>query len=262
MKVESIPISSLLPPLYPVRRVADDGQMQELVRSIATTGLLHPLVVTPENGQYRILAGHRRFIACKGLGWEEIPCHILEIGLRERSRVTITENLVREKVNPVDLAWFLRHLIEDEGMTQTEIAERLGYTPAWCSQMVKLTTMDEDVQVAIQQGRLSVQAAQQLYRIKNEDTRDVYTRDAIARELSGPTVRANVENLLRYEDQVNQAVQTSQEVRTQIAVDTDPLACRWCGSLAREAPGNMIWLCNRCLEALERAQEGTQPEQG
>jgi ParB/RepB/Spo0J family partition protein len=253
-------VQELLPPLYPVRRVGDQDEMERLVRSIATQGLLHPLTVAEEDGRYRILAGHRRFIACRSLGWGEIPCHILQMDHRERANVTIAENLVREQVNPVDLAWYLRHLVEDEGLNQSQIAEWMGYSPARVSQLLKLTTMDDDTQAAIQSGDLSEQAAQQLYRIPNPDVRAAYTREAVTRGYSGPVVANYVEGYLHNRELIDQAVETANETRMEIHAETRPLVCYGCETPALERPGEMVWLCSRCLQAIENVKAGDSPQ--
>lgn len=254
MEVRSIPVSLLLPPLYPVRRVADDGQMEELVRSIALNGLLQPIIVAPENSRYRILAGHRRYIACKGLGHQEMPCHVMEVDHQGRADITIMENLVREQVNPVDLGWYFRHLVEDEGMQQVEIAKRHGHGQAWVSRHIKLTQLDDQVQAAVQERSISPDGAFALQRIDNEELRKVYTRDAIIQGKSRRQIEAEVEQYKRNQVVIDQAVEIAKVERGNLAIEIDPLRCKWCGTLAAQRSGDMIWLCVRCIESLLEAR--------
>jgi len=259
MAYRKIPVAELMPPLLPVRRVADDERMQDLILSIATTGLLHPLVVVPENGQYRILAGHRRYIAVKHLGWEEVDCNVLDVDRGAQANITITENLMREEVNAVDLGWFLRHLVEHEGCSKAEVGERLGRSQPWVSRRIALTQLPDRVQAAIQQGQLNWRAALELSRIENDDTREAYTREAISRELSHAEVRRQVDNYKRYESQINTGVEVATQIRQEQRVESHPLSCTWCGAPAAQAPGEMIWLCSSCLRALLESRE-QQPE--
>lgn len=250
MRVESIPIGDLLPPLYPVRRVGDDDRMVELVRSIVQFGLLHPLVVMAEDGKYRILAGHRRYIAVRGLGWEEIPCNILELNHREASDITIMENLIREDVNPVDLGWYLRHLVEDDGMTQEQIGERLGKSQSWANRYIKLTRLDDEMQAHVQQGNISARGALELERIENPDVKTIYTREALERGKSVRQIRQEVDYYKKQQPIIDDAVATVQAARQEPSLEIQPLRCVCCGALAAAAPGDMVWICTRDLEAI------------
>lgn len=255
MRVESIPIEDLLPPLYPVRRIGDEERMAELVRSIVQFGLLHPLVVISEDSKYRILAGHRRYVAVRGLGWEEIPCNVLELNHREASDVTIMENLIREDVNPVDLGWYLRHLVEDDGMTQEQIGERLGKSASWASRYIKLTTIPDEMQAQIQQGNISFRGALELERIENPDVKTIYTREALERGKSTRQIRQEVDYYKKQQPIIDNAVATVQATRQEPSLEPHPLRCVWCGTPAAEAPGNMVWICTRDLEALLTARD-------
>jgi len=255
MDVRSIPLTELLPPLYPVRRVADDEKMAELVRSIKVLGLLHPLIVVPENGQYRILAGHRRYVALSGLGWTEIPCHVVETGLTQKYIITMEENEVREEVNPVDTGWYLRYLCEKEHMTQTQIAQLRGKSQQWVSQRIRLTLLGDQAQAAVQEGRLPAEGALLLETIDNSDIKEIYTREAIAYGKSRDQIRAEVEQYKRNKTVIDQAVGTAQAVREEQAAETNPLRCFGCGTLAVDRPGTMAWLCSGCVRAIQEAKE-------
>ena len=255
MDVRSIPIAELLPPLYPVRRVADDEKMAELVRSIKVNGLLHPLVVIPEDGRYRILAGHRRYVAVSGMGWEEVPCNVLEARRQADHMITIEENLIREDANPIDLGWYLRHLCESEHMTQTEIGHLLDKSQSWVSHYIRLTMMSDQSQVAVQEGRLPAEGALLLETIDNPDIKEIYTREAIAYGKSRDQIRAEVEQYKRNKTVIDQAVGTAQAVREEQAAETNPLRCFGCGTLAVDRPGTMTWLCSGCVRAIQEAKE-------
>ncbi len=255
MDVRSIPLEELLPPLYPVRRVADDEKMAELARSIQVNGLLHPLVVIPEDGNYRILAGHRRFIAVSGLRWEEVPCNVIGAQRQLARMVSIEENLVREGVNPVDLGWYFRHLCENEHMTQVEIGQLLGKSQPWVSQFIRLTTMDDHRQAAVQEGFLDAQSALLIESIDNVAIRESLTRDAISRGTSYHRVRAAKQQYERNKDNIDRAIEIAQAVREEQATETNPLRCLWCGERALDAPGEMVWLCGGCIRELLKARD-------
>jgi len=255
MDVRSLALTELLPPLYPVRTHADDDKMRELVRSIATKGLLHPLVVTPEDGSYRILAGHRRLIAVRGLGWQDVPCHIMDLDGRKAEDITVEENLVREDVNDLDLGYFLKHICDREGLTQRQVAERYGHSGAWANRYIRLTKLDDDTQMAVQEGVLEGRAALELQRIDNQDLREAYTREAIVREQSVTQVRQVADAYQRNKQTIDQGIAVMQTVQQEQAVDPNPLCCFGCGTEATQRPGGMYWLCGGCTRAIAEAAQ-------
>ncbi|MBA7613096.1 Nucleoid occlusion protein [subsurface metagenome] len=255
MDVRSIPLEELLPPLYPVRTHADDDKMCELVRSIATKGLLHPLVVTPEDGSYRILAGHRRLIAVRGLGWQDVPCHVMDLDGRKAEDITIEENLVREDVNDLDLGYFLRHICDREGVSQRDVGARYGHSGAWANRYIRLTKLDDDTQEAIQEGVLEGRVALELDRVDNEELRKAYTREAIVREQSVTQARQVADAYQRNKQAIDQGIEVMQTVQQEQAVDPNPLCCFGCGTEALRRPGGMYWLCSGCTQAIEGAKQ-------
>ncbi len=255
MDVRSIPLAELLPPLYPVRRVADDEKMAELVRSIKVNGLFHPLTVIPEDGAFRILAGHRRYIAVSGIGWEEVDCNVIKTGPTQKHMVSIEENEIREEVNPVDTGWYLRYLCENEHMTQRQIAQLRGKSDAWVSQRIRLTLLDEGLQELVQEAKLPWRGALRLNTIENPAIKEAYVREAVARQSSVHDIEAAVTSLDRNLPNIEQAVETAQAVRDEQAAESNPLCCFGCGVPAVERPGTMAWLCAGCVRAIQEARE-------
>jgi len=255
MDVRSIPLAELLPPLYPVRTHADDEKMAELVRSIQVNGLLHPLVVIPEDGAFRILAGHRRFIAVSGLGWEDVPCNVIDAQRQLGRMVTIEENLIREDANPLDLGWYFRHLCENEHMTQIEIGQLLGKPQSWVNRYVRLTLTDDESQLATQEGVLPWRSALEIQKINSPEVRDQLRRSAVVGEWSVRQTENAVAGYKRNEDIIEQAIETAAGVRAEQAIEIDPLRCFGCGTPAVERPGTMTWLCAGCVRAIQAAKE-------
>ncbi len=255
MDVRSIPLAELLPPLYPVRTHADDDKMRELVRSIATKGLIHPLTVTAEDGKYRILAGHRRLIAVRGLGWQEVPCSIMDLDGRKAEDITVEENLVREDINDLDLGFFLKHICDREGLSQRDVGARYGHSGAWANRYIRLTKLDDDTREAIQEGVLEGRVALELDRVDNEELRKAYTREAIVREQSVTQARQVADAYQRNKQAIDQGIEVVQAVREEQAASPYKLYCVGCGTPALERSGSMAWLCVGCLRAIDEAAQ-------
>ena len=109
------------------RKSFDDDAVSELADSIAQHGLIQPIVVTPlSNGRYSIVAGERRWRACRIAGLNEVPVIIKDASKQELMEIALIENLQREDLNPVEEAFGYRSFIDSFGLTQEEVATRMG----------------------------------------------------------------------------------------------------------------------------------------
>ena len=116
----------LSPMYYPSIR----SGISDLSRSISEKGLLHPLIVREEKneGLYQIIAGNRRYVACKALGWRKIPCNIIEVDNdKEAFEISLIENIQRRTLNPIEEAHAFRIYISDFGWGGiSDLANKIG----------------------------------------------------------------------------------------------------------------------------------------
>ncbi len=96
MRVKEIPLDQILDPEVPVRTVASEEAMDDLISSIREFGLLEPLLVVKEGENYRLVAGHRRLIAVRALGWEKVPSNVLNVDSQTGALISLEENIKRE----------------------------------------------------------------------------------------------------------------------------------------------------------------------
>ena len=127
-----LPISQVQPGLNQPRKYFDDEALADLADSIRTHGIIQPLTVRRlSTGYYQIIAGERRWRAAKLAGRREVPVVIIEADDRKVMEIGLIENLQREDLNPVEEAEGYLALLTDFGLTQEELAERVGLTPAF-----------------------------------------------------------------------------------------------------------------------------------
>jgi len=125
------------------RSVFDEGKIDELAESIRAHGLINPITVSGgDDGIFTIIAGERRFRACKKLGLEEIPAVVKSASME----LSLVENVQRENLHPLDEAQALAHLVEITGTTQKEVGERLGKQEDYISQTLSLLRLDAGIQ--------------------------------------------------------------------------------------------------------------------
>ena len=153
--VQDLDIASLSPNPFQPRQGRPGPEFDELVASIRRHGILQPVVARPANGAYQIVAGERRFRAAQAAGLTTVPAVVRDISDREALEVALIENIRREDLNPMERARAYRRLAAEFGLTQEEIGEAVGGSRASISNTMRLLDLPEEVQLAIDQGRLT-----------------------------------------------------------------------------------------------------------
>jgi len=139
-----IPIEDILPNPAQPRRHFDERALQDLADSIARVGLLNPIIVEHADGKYRIVAGDRRYRACKMAGMSSIPALILEPN-HAPLEVSLIENLQREDLHPLEEARAFDELLQ-AGLTQEELGARIGKSNVYVSETLGLLRLVEKIQ--------------------------------------------------------------------------------------------------------------------
>jgi len=138
------------------RRRFDGATLDALADSIRTSGLVQPIVVRPlAEGGYEIIAGERRWHAARRAGIERIPALLRSADERERLELALVENVVREDLNPLELARAVAALVEDFGQTHNEVAATLGRSRPAITNLVRLLELPDPVQEMVEDGRLA-----------------------------------------------------------------------------------------------------------
>lgn len=139
MKFRLIAVKSIDLPEYKLRFKSGLMNIDSLVNSIERNGLICPLSVSPRKDRWKLIAGERRLIACKKLGWEKVPCAVLEEGGKDDDLIrSIDENLQRLNLTPLERALGFKELKETYGLTEKEIGARTGRTQSNISHHLRL----------------------------------------------------------------------------------------------------------------------------
>ncbi len=173
-------------PLQP-RKHFVDGALDELVDSIREHGVIQPLIVRKVGGGLELIAGERRWRACQKLGVDTVPVIAREASDRDVLEMALIENLQREDLNPVEEAEAYVRLAKEFGMTQEEIAGRVGKSRAAVANAMRLLDLSDAAQEHLIAGRLSIGHAKVLLGVKVEAEQDLLAERVVKR---GLTVRA------------------------------------------------------------------------
>ena len=179
-------------PRQPRRRFDEDG-LDELARSIGKTGILQPILVTRAGDRYRILAGERRARAARLAGLTEVPVVVRE-GLADRDHLlfALVENLQRRDLTALEEADAYRHLREDFGLTQEEVAERVGKDRATVANALRLLKLPAAVRASLEDGSLTAGHARALLALPSAADQEKLAKEFVRRGLSVRMAEARV----------------------------------------------------------------------
>jgi ParB family chromosome partitioning protein len=181
----SVPLGKVVPNADQPRKSFDAESIAELAGSIKRHGVIQPLVVEADGaGAYRIVAGERRWRAAKVAGLAEVPVIVKEYGREKRLEVALVENVQREDLNPIDEAEAYRQLMEATGLTQDQVAERVGKSRSTVANALRLLGLPSDAMEALRSGVISAGHARALLSAVNPADRQAVLRRAVDEGIS------------------------------------------------------------------------------
>lgn len=165
-----VSISMIDPKADQPRKNFNEEALQELAKSIEENGLLQPILVREYgNGRYQIIAGERRFRACKIAGITEVPTIILDKDDLKVAEIALIENLQREDLNPVEEAMAFKALMDSYGLTQEEVSERVGRSRSAVANAIRLLDLPTFVLEMVASGEISAGHGRTLLAVRNRD---------------------------------------------------------------------------------------------
>jgi ParB family transcriptional regulator, chromosome partitioning protein len=165
---QTLPINQLQPNPFQPRDQVKKDDLQELVVSIKTFGVLEPLVVAQTPAGYQIIAGERRWRAAKAAGLTEVPVHVRKTTPKGMLEMAIVENVQRIDLNPIERAQAFQQLIREFGLTTTQVAERVGKSGPYVSNSLKLLALPDAVTDGLMGEQISEGHARALAGIPDE----------------------------------------------------------------------------------------------
>ena len=181
----SLPISQVQPGLNQPRKRFEEGALSDLADSIRLHGVIQPLTVRRlASGYYQIIAGERRWRAAKLAGLPEVPAVIIEADDKKVMELGLIENLQREDLNPMEEAKGYQVLMEEHGLTQEEVAERMGKSRPAIANTLRLLALPDAIQLMLEEGKLSPGHARPLLALPKGDVQKKMAQKIISEGLS------------------------------------------------------------------------------
>jgi ParB family transcriptional regulator, chromosome partitioning protein len=179
-----VDLDSIVPgPMQP-RTHFDEASLESLAESIRSHGIVQPLLVRRRDGGYELVAGERRWRAAKLAGLTRVPVIVKEVPDESLLEIALIENIQREDLNPIEEAQAYKKLIETVGLTQEELASRVGRDRSYITNYLRLLRLPEDLQQLVKEGRLSTGHARTILALTHPDQQRRIARQIIDGGLS------------------------------------------------------------------------------
>ncbi len=185
--VKYLPISQIINNPQQPRTDFHSDEIAELSESIKKVGVLQPILVRPSRsaaGMFEIVAGERRWRASKAANITQLPVIIKELGDRDTLEIAIIENVQRENLNAIEEAKAYQRLSDEFGLSQEEIAEKVGKDRASISNILRLLKLSKEVQLLVSENKLSIGHAKAILSIKDHTGQLSLAKKAVAEGLS------------------------------------------------------------------------------
>ena len=229
MEIRELSIDMIDEPGREIRSVTTQENFEKLIESIKRLGVLEPIKVKEVDGRYEIIYGNRRFLAARQAGLATIPAIVADGESAADVEEMVHENLMREDLNPLDLANWLAQVKRVEGLSNETLSARFGFSRGWAEQYLALLRCDDEIQRAVGGGKIDMVSARRLQTVKNPDRRQALLESAVRGGAS-------------------QSVIAGWVAQEQVAEGTRPAVPRASGALdqADEKPPELKFICLWC----------------
>jgi ParB family transcriptional regulator, chromosome partitioning protein len=192
-----IEIGNIEPSPHQPRREMDQALVDELAESIRQEGLLQPIVVRQNGNSFQIVAGERRWRACRKLEMKTILARVIHVGESSAAAISLIENLQRENLNPIEESLGYASLMRDFDLTQDAVAERVGKPRSSVANSLRLLALGKEIQGYISKGMISVGHAKVMLGLEGDEQRELLARRIVERGLSVRETERLVQGLKR-----------------------------------------------------------------
>ncbi len=257
--IQELEVALIDPNPFQPRLLFDEASFEELRKSIRENGVIQPILVRPGiDGRYQVVAGERRLRACVEEGIKTIPAYIKEITSDEEMlEIALIENVQREQLNPIDLAKGYQQLIDECGLTQEDVAKKIGKDRTTVANIIRLLKLPAKIQQSLQQGEIREGHARALLGVNDTAVQERIWKKAVKSSLS---VRA-VEQLVRKEQNKGKTPSPPKTTRSKKAAYYNRLENKLREKLGTQAKirpkkdGGIIEIAYYSPEDLERLME-------
>jgi ParB family chromosome partitioning protein len=202
-----IPVEAVAPNPRQPRTTFEDDALEALAMSIREVGVLQPIVVRKAGSGFELIAGERRLRAAKLAGLATVPAVVRESDDTESLREALIENIHREDLSPIELAEAFRELLEELGLKQETLAERLGMSRSHIANTIRLLQLPAEVQQLLAEGRIQAGHGRALLSLGDADAQRTLAVRIAAEDVSVREVEELVRNYIDHPSHAERAAQ-------------------------------------------------------
>jgi ParB family chromosome partitioning protein len=194
-RVADVEVEHVRPNPYQPRKDFDERALDELAASILQLGIIQPITVRAMGGgRFEIISGERRLRAARRAGLKRIPAYIREADTEAMLEMALVENVQREELNPIEVALGYHRLIEECGLTQEQVAQKIGKNRATVANFLRLLKLPPRIQACLRDGTITAGHARALLSIEDEDVQEALLREIVDEGSSVREVEERVRN--------------------------------------------------------------------
>lgn len=210
-EIIQVPIEDIIPNRFQPRLNFDDKSLEELANSIKQHGIIQPLILRKLGEKYEIVAGERRYKAAIMAGLVSVPAVITELDDNASAEVAIVENVQRKDLTAIEEAKSYKALLDKGYMTQEDLAKKMGLSQSNISNKLRLLTLDESVQEAVIQEKISERHARSLLKLKtHEEQRQMLDR-VINERLTVRQLEEELKKIVGTENEVENIIEKEED---------------------------------------------------
>ena len=201
-EIIEVSLDDIIPNRFQPRLSFDEQGLNELAESIRQHGIIQPLVLRKIGDKYEIIAGERRYKASYIAGLTKVPAVIIDLNDNESAEVAIVENIQRKDLSPIEEAKSYKKLLDRGYLTQDQLASRMGKNQSTVSNKLRLLNLDEKVQDALLNNKISERHARSLLKLDNKEEQKEVLDEIIEKRL----------NVRDTEDLINRKLNEEEEI--------------------------------------------------
>lgn len=202
------------------RKLFTDRELEELSSSIKEFGVIQPVIVKKSGSRFHLIAGERRVRAALLAGLEKIPAIIREADSRDMALIAIVENVQREDLNYIEEAMAYKSLVEEFGLSQSDIAKKVGKQQSTISNKLRILMLPEDIRTALINNKLTERHARALLRIPEDEQRKNMLNRIIEHSLNVSQSEKLIEEFLEKNEEVRRKAEKLRFINYRIYINT------------------------------------------
>ena len=208
-KITNINIENVLPNRIQPRIVFSDENIDELADSINKHGIINPITVRRLGDKYEIIAGERRYKACKSIGLKEIPAIVIDADDKKTAELALIENIQRKELSPIEEGMSYEKILQIGDLTQAELSKQLGKKQSTIANKIRLLKLDDEVKNALLNNKISERHARSLLRLYDKKDQRRMLEKIINQRL---TVRQTDEEIEKIVDEKGEMIEMDKNI--------------------------------------------------